>query len=506
MTITAAAWMLIWLAARQWIDVWREAEKGDSPRPTFGRCPPERPEGCFAQMGTVPFFRMRTASTLMHLQLAMSIAGNVLLIGVALFVLAFLPPTGQDWTIAAGTPLGWIALVGSLAAAAYRRVQRGRRLSANAIGLIGMIALGLLACTVVWILPALHLAADGAEWGYRTLMLGWAIYALLVVAATWWVASLRTLPDALGPPQALIRPAAVWVRVAGILAVLLGLKSALMVGAFGRDYQELLWAAASIAIASGAGATMAVWRRREGWAFSAALGTNLAASLVVWYFHRTAVNFGDWWLQLVEANVIASSAVALVWLAARRRLYQLRGLTGKGDSPHLCEAPSGPFRQMGTVPFSRELTARESPLLATQIVLPVVGMIAVLALPVASLAVQPMHLPAWLADIAGAPGWLALLLSTAAVAWYLGQVSRGKLMHVVGGLAAGVGVLTACQLGRNQSAAADWHCLPYANDRLGGRRFRGAGNRLAGKTLRRMGLAVAVTGDSLWRNTERITG
>jgi nicotinate phosphoribosyltransferase len=31
-------------------------EKGDSPRPTSGRCPPERPEGCFAQMGTVPFF------------------------------------------------------------------------------------------------------------------------------------------------------------------------------------------------------------------------------------------------------------------------------------------------------------------------------------------------------------------------------------------------------------------------------------------------------------------
>jgi sulfate/thiosulfate transport system ATP-binding protein len=26
-------------------------------------------------------------------------------------------------------------------------------------------------------------------------------------------------------------------------------------------------------------------------------------------------------------------------------------LGGKGDSPHLCEAPSGPFRQMGTVPF-----------------------------------------------------------------------------------------------------------------------------------------------------------
>ncbi len=28
------------------------------------------------------------------------------------------------------------------------------------------------------------------------------------------------------------------------------------------------------------------------------------------------------------------------------------GKGGKGDSPHLCEAPGGPFRQMGTVPFS----------------------------------------------------------------------------------------------------------------------------------------------------------
>jgi coenzyme F420 hydrogenase subunit beta len=36
-----------------------------------------------------------------------------------------------------------------------------------------------------------------------------------------------------------------------------------------------------------------------------------------------------------------------------RCLERLRG--GKGDSPHLCAAPSGPFRQMGTVPLSRPL-------------------------------------------------------------------------------------------------------------------------------------------------------
>ncbi len=33
---------------------------------------------------------------------------------------------------------------------------------------------------------------------------------------------------------------------------------------------------------------------------------------------------------------------------------------GKGDSPHLCEAPEGPFRQMGTVPFSPKPKARSS--------------------------------------------------------------------------------------------------------------------------------------------------
>jgi hypothetical protein len=32
-----------------------DAGKGDCPRPTCGRCPPERPSGCSAQMGTVPF-------------------------------------------------------------------------------------------------------------------------------------------------------------------------------------------------------------------------------------------------------------------------------------------------------------------------------------------------------------------------------------------------------------------------------------------------------------------
>ena len=155
------------------------------------------------------------------------------------------------------------------------------------------------------------------------------------------------------PPHTLLRAAATWVRLSGVLAVLLGLKAAF----FPYGHEERLWAAAAIAIASSAGATMAVWCRREGWAFSAALGVNLAASLVVWYVHREVGSFGEWWLHLVEANVIASATVALAWLAAQKRLYQ-----------------------------GRDVALRNTPFLATQVDTSPAGMIAMLAMPVFCLA------------------------------------------------------------------------------------------------------------------------
>jgi len=74
----------------------------------------------------------------------------------------------------------------------------------------------------------------------------------------------------------------------------LGLKAALVdVPWRGAAWEELLWAAGAVALASAAGATMAVWRRKESWASAAALGVNLAATLVVWYFHRRAESFAE---------------------------------------------------------------------------------------------------------------------------------------------------------------------------------------------------------------------
>ena len=228
-TVTAAAWACAWLLARRWLDVWREPPAPAAAAPVGNR-------------------------VLMNVQLGMAGLGNLLLLGGALVLLVFASLGDQDWSIAAGLPLGWIALGLPLLAWGLRR-----RLRPQLVGLAGMAALGLLACTVRGLGENWRFNVDPI-WGYRTLMLGWAAYSLLVVLATWWVASLRTVPGGEGPPQRLIRMAAVWVRAAGILAVLLGLKAAFWRVA---GYQEELWAAAAIAVASGAGATMAVWRRAK---------------------------------------------------------------------------------------------------------------------------------------------------------------------------------------------------------------------------------------------------
>ncbi len=461
--ITAAVWAIVWLIARKRVDVRRELHlPSPAGRGTMLRTVPGG-EGISSDPSSLISHPSSFSRGLMGVQIGMAVAANVLVLGIALLVLALLPTDWQTWSMAAGRPLGWIALVLPLAA-----LQLCGRLRPHAVGLAGMALLGLLACTICGLPPAWHI---DPIWGYRTLMLAWAVYALLVVAATWWVASLRTTADAEGPPQGLIRMAAVWVRVAGMLAVLLGLKAAFL-----HDGEQL-WAAAAIAVASGAGATMAVWRRCEGWAFAAALGVNVAASLVVWHLELLhKLSFNDYWLRLVQANVIASAAVAVVWLAARKRLYQLREMTllpishepvgcvertagevvGSARDQNLenTHPASGPVRAThhgSTVPvlhppYAEKWGLGDSPLLATQVLLPVLGNCVLAVLPVAWLMHTPAGLPRWMNELAAPQGWIGLLLAAAAAAWYLRQSQLGSLLHVLGGLALGAGVLAACSM------------------------------------------------------------
>jgi len=435
-TLAAAVWAGLWLFARRWTAAWAEGDDETAQREAVPRAlshAPQRSEPSpaeeplvasqqEAQKGTVPFSlrenrdspqrenrdsARRVGRALMSVQMGLAIAGNAVLILPAVVTLALVSRWYDDWAIVAGEPLGWAALVATVVVLAWRGRRAGRRLSPDLVGLAGMTTLALAACTVQGFCRAWPLVDQ--PWGFRVLMLGWAIYSAALAMAAWWVASLRTTDESVGPPQALVRSAAVWVRAAGLLAVALGLKSALVDG-------ESLWGATAIALASVAGAVMAVWRRREGWAFSAALGVNLAASLAVWHF-RDEFPPAWWWITLVQANLIASAAVALVWLAALRRLYQLR-----------------------------ELSVGASPLLALQTAWPSAALAALCSLVPLDLLADAQRMSGMLGALAAPPGWLALALVTAAAGWYWLRLSLRNLPHVLALVGLEAASLAACAM------------------------------------------------------------
>ena len=330
--------------------------------------------------------------SLMTAQLGIPAVGKTILLLTALAAiglqaaLPFVRQIGSAW--------GWTVLVLAVAAWVIRSKQAARGLRPEVIGLVGMAVIGLLACS---------LSYRGLRWAYISLMIGWAMYSLTVAAATWSV-SARRYPGK-EPPRALVRTASAWVRVAAILAVILGLK-----GAFLDDLE--LWSAAAIALASVSGAVMAVWLRREGWAFVAGLGANLAASLAVAAWRPSSAPL---WFDLLQANMIASGAIAVLWLAARRRMYA-----------------------------GRDLNLRGEPLLVLQVGGVLAGQLALLSIAASLIFVEPWAAQSGLANLSRPAGWLAWILATAATLWYTWQVSRRQLSHASGMVLLSFGVLTAC--------------------------------------------------------------
>jgi hypothetical protein len=123
----------------------------------------------------------------------------------------------------------------------------------------------------------------------------------------------------------------------------------------------------------------------------------------------------DWWVHLLQANVIASAVAAMVWLAARRRLYAVE-----------------------------KLTVGASPLLAVQTALGPVATAILLIPALFAIAWTPGRLPPWIGQVAGPAGWAALALVAVSAAWYLRRFSPRGLMHVAAGLGLGAGTLAAC--------------------------------------------------------------
>ena len=383
----AGLWAVTWLFGRRFLGKWRQpAQEGDAWHTGQDAA---------------------SARRLLAMLIGIGVISNSVLLVVALGCVT-LPaadagegigphyPALAAWTAEAGTPLGWLALAVS-AATVGLMIRRpaawldGVSLAPHVLGLIGLAAVGLMACSVERLAPG---------WGYRTLMVGWAGSAVV------WVAVLAARVRFGGEIALRVSDAAVvWVTAGGVLALLLGLKAA-----FGHG--DPLWAAMAIGAASAAGAGLAVQRRQEGWAFVAGLGVNLAASFVVWHFNR-ALAFDAWGVVLLQANAAAAASAALLWLWWRRQVY-------------------GPS----------ELRVVVVPLLGLQVAIGLAVNALLVMLPLAALVFDPgSPLSPSLALVGGIGGWVPLVLAgEAALVYCERSVPRGRL--AIGMLSA----LAACVL------------------------------------------------------------
>ena len=170
---------------------------------------------------------------------------------------------------------------------------------------------------------------------------------------------------------------------------------------------------------------MAVWNQSELAALLAALGGNLAASILIVPEVRSRF-LGTGWIEFVQVNIAASSAAAIVWLATRRLIYR----------------PA-----TGVIPYS--------PLLTCQVLLGFLGNALLLIGAALSLVQIPEVLDETTRQAASPLGWSVFCLALLPPAWYLGTIlSAAKwrvdgpyaraIVHIVGILALGIGVQGAC--------------------------------------------------------------
>jgi hypothetical protein len=333
---------------------------------------------------------------LMTLQIGLALAGQLVLLGRAIFVLGDLSGEWVRWPIAAGGTLGWASLLASLAAPAVWHWRQRRPLPWGWPFLGGLATVGLLACTIERTRP-------GA--GFYTLLLGWPVYVLLWASLSVVIEG-RFRPGAPATNRTLFsfakfRKAAPAILLPCIASIFWALNVAVI-------RQEYLWAAAAISLCAAAAALLAAWQHNEKLAFLAGLGVNLATSLIVWHLYYPSLPS---WISVVQGNAIASSGAALLWLGVRHRL----------------------------------LDRRPGPFLAMQAMLGLAIHTILLLLPLLRINADPgTPLGPFFAEIGSLAGWAALLLSSTAAYCHLAVSSPHGRIHVLGIAGLSTGVLAAC--------------------------------------------------------------
>src|SRR5262249_28406627 len=315
---------------------------------------------------------------LLALQTALPLVGNAALLFGPLSLLVLNPGSPPVQVGQAGGPLGWVGLLlAGVVAVAYA----GRALISLRIHLL--CGLGL----AVGVLAACSAArSDSSLWlAYHVLALAWVLLGVMILGTARFVQR-----GTVAVPM--------WVATVGGLVVALALRG---IG----DDPAAPWWPAGMTIAVGAlWAGLAVWQRSEGWALAAGLCVNLAVTLILGH-GRSLDELLVGWVPLVQANVITSAAVALMWLTAARRLPE-------------GEIPAEPGAE-GSAGASPSRLAR-TPGLSGQVTLGLVGNLLLLVHPTVLLILQPGELPDSVRQAGSVAGWVALLAAVVPAVWYAG--------------------------------------------------------------------------------------
>jgi len=178
-SITAAVWAGVWLAGRRFVSVWHKG------RATHFR-PPQTEHEHTADPASPGAGRR---DRLLGAQIWLGAGGMGALLVPAVLQLVLRPDHQGVWLTTAGRWPSWLALVLLVAVGIWHGRVLGRHLSPRFVGLAGMAAVALAACTLPALPARWHLEV---QWGYRALMLGWAAFAWFIVLGMWWAATVRT--------------------------------------------------------------------------------------------------------------------------------------------------------------------------------------------------------------------------------------------------------------------------------------------------------------------------
>jgi hypothetical protein len=244
----------------------------------------------------------RAGNGLLTTQTLLGPALNALLLVPGLVTL-FLEPLPGAAHLELARPLGWVAVLLSMigVVALARARQQALRPGAALAGLVSLAAL--VAFTLC--------AKDSGNWlGYHAMLVGHAAVGWLLLVAYWAWSRLRHVPElaSADSDEPVRRGVTLWATLACVATVVLALREVI-------GYPHPWWAIGAMAAISLLAAALACWAGARGFLYAAAVLVNLATT--IGWIHETAPSFrdfGEFFVELVQVNVIAVALPAVAWL------------------------------------------------------------------------------------------------------------------------------------------------------------------------------------------------